>query len=448
MQKTRKTMSLPHLAHKLPHRALEQQDIVDEIGRAILRTNGTLIEATLRFAQFNCTQKMRCSPDVFGEACARFGIATVKSRTHLLTLYAKRAERHPFQRLTAVPPYITSVTPRDFERGAQDPAHFARKPWLDDRVACFNVCAYILRWAATVGWSKINGHIFKLWQDAASMPVTDEVVTARTTAFYRLFTELTRGTIPDAWTLPGKWVRDIFLSAIVDDVAPKENWKDWIRQQSELGRLLGRRQRTAIELKNHLQRVTEFCAANSHTLDLNALVPWVTTRATKWVRPITLALLLDNEPVAMFLIRQGVDINLWSESSPDGAVWETPLLAAASWNLLTLNGVLLLANQPSIDLSATCTQNRTILHRLVSTLEHTGHELDEVARALLVIRQQARVLHVNWNELVRVEDVDDRTALFYYNRLMAERRSAGTAPATRLLRKADFTARLTLGDIL
>lgn len=421
----------PRTSPKLPYRALEQQDLVDEIGRAILRTNTCFIPATLRFAQFNCTQKMRCSPVVFGEACARFGIATVKSRNHLLDLYSKRVEDHPFLSTST---YNPNATPRCFTRGAQDPTHFARKPWLDDWVACFNVCAYILRWAASVGWSKINGPIFKLWQDAASIPFTGEVVSVRSTAFYRLMNELTRGTITDAWTLPGKWVRDIFISAIADDVAPKENWKNWIIQQRELGYLLEQRYQSAVTMAARLQRVIQFCAAHSHTLDLNALVPWMTGGSTRWMRPITLALLVGDEPVVKFLIDKGVDLNLRSNTGmTPGAFFYPPLLAAADTNVLTLDGVLLLLHQPSVDLFATCTHNQTILHRLVNTLSrvgHVGHKLDKVACVLLALRK--RVDFVDWGKLVRVKDETDKTALFYYDRWMAKRRRTGHTLASAI----------------
>ena len=76
--------------------ALGIQDVVDEIGRAVLRTNRELglCEVAMRFSHWNATQTLRCSDVVYQEACEVFGLESADARERFCERFRARMIRH------------------------------------------------------------------------------------------------------------------------------------------------------------------------------------------------------------------------------------------------------------------------------------------------------------------------------------------------------------------
>lgn len=395
----------------LPCRAFESQDIVDEVGRAVLLTNSTLCEVALRFGNFNCVQKTRCSPDVYRGACARFGIVCEAARDYLLFSFQRRIAANPYR--------ATGDKLRgDYAPGAPDPSSFLHRPWHDRWQSCFNACSYMVRGAAAAGWASVNAPVLKLLRSAAALPLHDEP--RRTAAFLSITREVVNGTVEGSFTSPACWLIDVAVGATATDEnkRPALNFKAWACEVAEFGVLFTR--------PNSTQLIKSFLEDKPHyNLNCYVAVTQATSEAveTRWVRPITLAIILKRYDLLCLFLERGADLNARTFSTPNGTYFETPLHASVNYSGV-LNECMRLLVEPSVDVMALRTDGSSVLHLLVQVLERRvpalqtahgsaliGYVIENVMAAVSLVKRRCLQTPGRWTTLRHARNLNGESAL-------------------------------------
>lgn len=396
----------------LPCGVFESQDIFDEVGRAIVRSNLSLCELALRFANFNCAQKTRCSPAVYREACARFGIACDGARDYVITKFQSRIKKNPYPGCTGAE--------RAYPAGTQNPSHFSHRPWLDRWQSCFNAVAYIVRWAARADCTSVNAPVLELLHEAAALPLHDTL--RRNAAFFSITREIIDGTVANSYSSPARWLLDVAVGATAEHGRSHiDIFRKWAREVAAFGDMLTRPNCTAL--------TRAFLESRPH-YNVNCYVPVVQPATgarpaeTRWVRPITLAIILAKYDLFCLFVDRGADLNARTFSTPNGDYFETPLLASVNRHG-ALNECLRLMVEPSVDVMALRTDGSSVLHLLVQVLEWRvpglqtlhgpqtgiGYVIDDVTAAISLVKRRCLQTPGHWSKLRRVRNRDGESAL-------------------------------------
>jgi len=393
---------------------LDQQDIVDEVGRAIARSNLSPCEVALRFGNFNCTQKTRCSPDVYREACACFGIRCDSARDYVLVKFQTRITTNPYGATGA-------ATKDEYAPGAPNPSSFSHRPWLDRWQACFNACSYMVRWAAASNCTGVNAPVLEMLRRAAALPLHDGP--RRSGAFLSITREIINGTVEGSFTSPARWLLDVAVGATAtdDDKRPVRAFKEWASEVSTFGAFFVQH--------NSEQLIRDFLEAKPH-YNINCFVPVVQSAAgarpaeTRWVRPITLAIILGSYSLFCLFVDKGADPNARTFSTPNGDYFETPLHASLQRGA-ALNECMRLLVEPSVDVMALRTDGSSVLHLLVQVLEwrvpglqtlhgpqaNIGRVIDEVTAEATCVKRRCLQTPGHWTKLRRTRNLNGESAL-------------------------------------
>lgn len=398
----------------LPCGVLESQDLVDEVGRAIIRSNEPIHDAAMRFANWNCSQKTRCSPAVYREACALFGLVCDAGRDYLLVKFQTRITNNPYKAAGAAPK-------DEYAPGATNPSSFSHRPWLDRWQSCFNACSYMVRWAAASGWADVNAPVLELLRRAAAVPLSNGP--RRDAAFLSITREIINGTVEGSFTNPARWLLDVAVGATATDEEkrPIKAFKRWAHEVSHLGGLFIR--------PNCTEAVRAFLWSKPH-YNVNCYVPVVQPATgarpaeTRWVRPITLAIILAKYDLFCLFVDRGADLNARTFSTPNGDYFETPLLASVNRHS-ALNECLRLTVEPSVDIMALRTDGSSVLHLLVQVVEwrvpglqtlrgpqaNIGYVIEEVMAAVRLVKKRCLQTPGHWTKLRRARNLNGESAL-------------------------------------
>lgn len=401
---------------------LDQQDVVDEVGLGIVRVNQSLSQLTLDFANFNCTQKTRCSPFVYREVCTRFGIVWPEARDYLIGRLKKRTQHEPFTERVdnPHPPNASGATPI-YPMDIQNPSPFLETPLLNEWQICFNAIAYIVRWVSAVDENGMNAPVFQLLSAAANIPLCDAL--RRNATFLSIEGERVYGMPSKTYGAPAKWVDDIaFCACCGPDCRPDKAGAVFMCDVSTFGKMCHR---------SDTQSVRDFLEKRPH-VNVNTFIrSWqpnahAPPKEFHWMRPLAHAVITENANLVVLLLQLGADPNARTRWTPNGSYFETALHASLQIERGALGECRRMLLQPNVDIAAMRLDGSTVLHQLMQMLEvhvprmqHSNNSegirlmIDDVASIVeclkeLLVTQRGEGA---WTQLLRTKARDGETAL-------------------------------------